>query len=63
MSPAIGAIAPRESGKDTMLRARARAELIPDLLVDAQRISNNVFAGWHGRKKREIGRASCRERV
>lgn len=55
MSPAIGAIAQRETGKDTILRARARADLIPDLLVEAQRISNNVFAGWHGRKKRGIG--------
>jgi len=38
-----------------MTRARMRAELIPDLLVEAQRVSNNVFAGWHGRRKRGIG--------
>ena len=36
-------------------RSRARAALIPDLLVEAQRVANNVFAGWHGRRRRGIG--------
>ena len=36
-------------------RARARASLIPDLLVEANRVANNVFAGWHGRRRRGIG--------
>ncbi|MCG6858781.1 MAG: DUF58 domain-containing protein [Salaquimonas sp.] len=38
-----------------MARARARASLIPDLLVEAHRVANNVFAGWHGRRKRGVG--------
>ncbi|MCP4073170.1 MAG: DUF58 domain-containing protein [Hyphomicrobiales bacterium] len=51
----MGALAPRESGQETLARARARAALIPDLLVDASRVANNVFSGWHGRRKRGIG--------
>lgn len=51
----IGAIAKRETGRDTMDRARARASLIPDLLVEAKRVANTVFSGWHGRRKRGIG--------
>ena len=51
----IGAIATRETGHDTMGRARARASLIPDLLVEAKRVANTVFSGWHGRRKRGIG--------
>ncbi|MEC9343798.1 MAG: DUF58 domain-containing protein, partial [Pseudomonadota bacterium] len=38
-----------------MARARARASLMPDLLVEAHRVANNVFAGWHGRRKRGVG--------
>lgn len=52
---AIGTIARRETGRDTMERARARADLIPDLLVEAKRVANTVFSGWHGRRKRGIG--------
>ncbi|GIL02127.1 MAG: hypothetical protein BroJett030_20260 [Alphaproteobacteria bacterium] len=55
MSGPIGAVAPRETRKETMARARARAALIPDLLVEAHRVANNVFAGWHGRRKRGVG--------
>lgn len=55
MSPPIGAVTSREVGRDAMTRARARADLIPDLLVEAKRVSNNVYAGWHGRRKRGIG--------
>ena len=55
MSPPIGHVAPRETSRDTLARARARAALIPDLLVEAQRVANNVFAGWHGRRKRGVG--------
>ena len=51
----IGAIAQRETGRDTMERARERAGLIPDLLVEARRVANTVFSGWHGRRKRGIG--------
>jgi uncharacterized protein (DUF58 family) len=28
---------------------------VPDLLVEARRVVNNVIAGWHGRRKRGIG--------
>lgn len=55
MSAAIGHVTERESGQDTMARARARAALIPDLLVEAVRVANNVFTGWHGRRKRGVG--------
>ena len=41
--------------RDALARARARAALVPDLLVEARRIVNTVIAGWHGRKKRGIG--------
>ena len=51
----IGSITPRETGRDTMERARARAELIPDLLVEAKHVANTIFSGWHGRRKRGIG--------
>ena len=39
----------------TLERARHRASLVPDLLVDARRIANTVMAGWHGRRRRGIG--------
>ncbi|MEZ5873159.1 MAG: DUF58 domain-containing protein [Nitratireductor sp.] len=51
----IGSIAERESSSATMARARARAALIPDLLIEARHVANNVHAGWHGRKKRGVG--------
>lgn len=54
MAP-IGQITQRETGRETMERARARASLIPDLLVEAKRVANTVFSGWHGRRKRGIG--------
>ncbi|MEL7429656.1 MAG: DUF58 domain-containing protein [Pseudomonadota bacterium] len=54
MAP-IGSIAARETGRDTIERARARASLIPDLLVEAKRVANTVHSGWHGRRKRGIG--------
>jgi uncharacterized protein (DUF58 family) len=41
--------------RDALARARMRAALVPDLLIDARRIVNTVIAGWHGRKKRGIG--------
>ncbi|MCB1451783.1 MAG: DUF58 domain-containing protein [Nitratireductor sp.] len=51
----IGNAAERESSQSTMARARARASLIPDLLIEARHVANNVHAGWHGRRKRGIG--------
>ena len=40
---------------DALVRARQRAALIPDLLIEARRVVNTVIAGWHGRRKRGIG--------
>ncbi len=54
MAP-IGNLVERHTGRDTMERARARASLIPDLLVEAKRVANSVYSGWHGRRKRGIG--------
>ena len=41
--------------RDALARARLRASLVPDLLVEARRVVNTVIAGWHGRRKRGIG--------
>lgn len=40
---------------DALARARQRAALVPDLLVEAQRVANTVITGWHGRRKRGVG--------
>jgi uncharacterized protein (DUF58 family) len=40
---------------EALARARMRAALVPDLLVEARRVVNTVMAGWHGRRKRGIG--------
>jgi len=48
---AIGPVAPR----DALVRARQRAALVPDLLIEARRVANTVIAGWHGRRRRGIG--------
>lgn len=52
---AIGESTSAVSPRDALLRARQRAALIPDCLVEAQRIANSVISGWHGRRKRGIG--------
>ncbi|KAB0679829.1 DUF58 domain-containing protein [Aureimonas leprariae] len=36
-------------------RARNRAALLPDLLVEARRVVSTVIAGWHGRRRRGTG--------
>ncbi len=54
MAP-IGHSAEREQGQQVLPRARARASLIPDLLIEAKRVSNTIFSGWHGRRKRGVG--------
>lgn len=51
----IGEVSTPVASNDALVRARARAALMPDLLVDARRVANNVIAGWHGRRKRGIG--------
>lgn len=55
MSPPIGQSVEPVSSRETLARSRDRAALIPDLLVEASRVANNVFAGWHGRRRRGIG--------
>ncbi|KQV64531.1 DUF58 domain-containing protein [Rhizobium sp. Root1220] len=51
----IGQTVNPTSGSDALARARQRASLVPDCLVEAKRIANSVIAGWHGRRKRGIG--------
>lgn len=51
----IGQSTKPTGNNDALTRARQRAALVPELLVDALRIVNTVMAGWHGRKKRGIG--------
>jgi uncharacterized protein (DUF58 family) len=41
--------------REVLSRAQARAALIPDCMVEAQRLANTVISGWHGRRKRGIG--------
>lgn len=52
---AIGNISGRVLKSDALARGRLRAALIPDCLVEAQRVANIVIAGWHGRRKRGTG--------
>lgn len=40
---------------EALTRARQRAALLPDCLVEARRVANTVIAGWHGRRKRGVG--------
>ena len=51
----IGQIVPQTPGSEVLARARQRAALVPDCMVEARRIANTVIAGWHGRRKRGIG--------
>lgn len=52
---AIGQIVEQTPSGDALTRARQRAILVPDCMVEAKRIANTVIAGWHGRRKRGIG--------
>jgi len=54
MAP-IGEAASPVATRDALARARLRASLVPDLLVEARRVVNTVIAGWHGRRRRGIG--------
>ena len=51
----IGEVTAPVALPDALVRARTRASLVPDLLVEARRVVNNVIAGWHGRRRRGIG--------
>ncbi|MCO5730438.1 DUF58 domain-containing protein [Rhizobium sp. SSA_523] len=55
MAASIGQIVPQTPGSEVLARARQRAVLVPDCMVEARRIANTVIAGWHGRRKRGIG--------
>lgn len=52
---AIGGIVAPVATRDALARARLRASLAPDLLVEARRVVNTVISGWHGRRRRGIG--------
>lgn len=54
MAP-IGQTVPLTTPSAALSRARERARLLPDCLVEARRIANTVISGWHGRKKKGIG--------
>lgn len=54
MPPIGDSVVPVDLG-NAIARARLRASLIPDLLIDARRVANTVISGWHGRRKRGIG--------
>ena len=51
----IGTAEPKQSGIGVLARARERAALIPDLLVEAHKIASTVTSGWHGRRRRGNG--------
>ncbi|MCE7027026.1 DUF58 domain-containing protein [Jiella avicenniae] len=51
----IGSSVELTDAPEALVRARQRAVLLPDLLVEAQRIVSTVIAGWHGRRRRGIG--------
>lgn len=55
MALTIGSSVETESGTSVLARSRERASLIPDLLIEAQRIANTVTNGWHGRRRRGNG--------
>ena len=52
---AIGVSTARVSGQDALARSRQRAALLPDILVQAQRIAVTSQTGWHGRRRRGVG--------
>ncbi len=53
--PPIGHSAEATAPQAALSRARDRARLLPDCLIEARRIANTVIAGWHGRRQRGIG--------
>jgi len=55
MALTIGQAVSAATPNEALARARQRAALLPDLLVEARRVVNTVIAGWHGRKRRGIG--------
>ncbi|MCQ8780998.1 DUF58 domain-containing protein [Mangrovibrevibacter kandeliae] len=54
MAP-IGSTVELTASSDALVRARQRAALMPDLLIEARRVVTTVIAGWHGRRRRGTG--------
>jgi uncharacterized protein (DUF58 family) len=52
---AIGALEGAVAQSEALSRARQRATLIPDLLIDAKKLAATTINGWHGRRRRGIG--------
>jgi uncharacterized protein (DUF58 family) len=52
---ALGAVTAPSSKTEALARARQRAALVPDLLVDAKRLAATTINGWHGRRRKGIG--------
>jgi uncharacterized protein (DUF58 family) len=52
---AVGEAVARVEKGDALVRAKERAALLPDLLIEARRVVSTVISGWHGRRKRGIG--------
>lgn len=44
-----------ETSTDLVTKAVDLSVRLPDLLLEARRIANNVMSGWHGRRKRGVG--------
>ncbi|SJZ83447.1 DUF58 domain-containing protein [Consotaella salsifontis] len=53
--PPIGQTVSPTPSRDALKRARQRAALLPDLLVEAQRVVSSTISGWHGRRRRGAG--------
>lgn len=51
----IGALLEAVPQSEALARARQRATLIPDLLIDAKKLAATTINGWHGRRRRGIG--------
>lgn len=51
----IGEVASPVTPREALARARTRAALVPDLLIEARRVVNTVISGWHGRRRRGVG--------
>ncbi|WP_062012646.1 DUF58 domain-containing protein [Aureimonas sp. AU4] len=51
----VGETQTAEASDGALLKARAQAALLPDLLVEARRVVATVTSGWHGRRRRGPG--------
>jgi len=51
----IGSPVELTKAPEALVRARQRAALMPDLLVEARRVVATVISGWHGRRRRGVG--------